>query len=73
MGNEGIGSMENKMMTQILEELNSRGQAPELKALRSGEGFTPSVQNKMAEESGLWPYLQIWDGRQLKLELEQEG
>ena len=42
-------------------------------SLGNGEGFIPSVQNKMAEESGLWPYLQIWDGRQLKLELEQEG
>ena len=59
---------------QLEEELLKRcgGTPPALKALQEGEEFSPSLQNEMEAQSGLWPFLQIWDGRQLKLELEKE-
>jgi hypothetical protein len=49
------------------------GKKPSLTALPEGEVFSPSLQNELMDKSGLWPYLRIWDARQLQIAMEERN
>ncbi len=61
-----------KEIREELEKTNRDAGAPVLKELPGGEGFIPSFQNELMERSGLWQFLQLWDGRQFMEELKKD-
>ncbi len=46
---------------------------PDLKEAKPDKNDQPSLQEKLSEETGIWPYLQLWDTRQFRKELERTG